>query len=289
MREAPLAAVIGHPVAHSLSPLIFSLISARERTPVEYRKIDVAPEDFARFTWLARKLGLFAGWNVTIPHKQSAAKACDRLSPEARATGAVNVMRFEKKGRVAGFNTDILGIERTLAGQGVRLKGKRVVVFGAGGAGLAAGYAAGRMGAAEVVFVNRTLTRARAAARRLAKAWPRTRFRAAAWPGGQAAELYVNATSLGMRSSSAPPLPPGARSGAVAFDVVYVPEDTAFLRAARKRGLRAVGGLDMLVWQAIATWEIWFGKLGSGRAKSLKGALARALRAELARRARAKS
>jgi shikimate dehydrogenase len=215
-------------------------------------------------------LGLFKGWNVTIPHKEAIARLADRLSPEARLIGAANVVEF-RDGKVLGHNTDAYGVSETLREQGLDLRRRGVLLIGAGGAALSVGYAAGRARAATVWIANRSPERARRAARRLARRFPRTRFRAI---GLDALEdfteeigLYVNATPLGMKGFAARSLLPSiVCEGALAFDLVYRPARTPFLEQAEERGLRTVGGLDMLIWQAIRTWEIWFGPVRGKRA-----------------------
>jgi shikimate dehydrogenase len=265
--------VLGHPVSHSLSPDIFKFISRRLGREVEYFRLDVKPATLARFVADARRSGAFKGWNVTIPHKEKIARLCDELAPEARALGAVNVAEWRGK-KLRGFNTDVIGIRETLKES--RFRGREAVVYGSGGAALAVGYVLGELGLKRVIFQNRTLPRAKKAALRLGKIYPKTRFEASRDAGG-GFQLYVNATPLGMHGFPANHLlPEDAGPRALAFDLVYRPENTSFLEEARGLGLRQVGGLDMLVWQAIGTWEIWFGRVT--RKHELKEALVRHLR-----------
>ena len=283
--QVPLAAVVGHPVSHSASPRIFELLAQAAGLPVHYRRLDIPPKLFKATLQVARQLELFSGWNCTIPHKQQAAKWADERSPEVRCLGAANVLKF-RRGKIQAYNTDILGVTRTLLDHEIAVRGQRAVIFGAGGASLAVGYALGKLGAKEVVIVNRTLANARRVGRRLTQAFPKTLF----FPtidtqicAALEVALYVNTTPLGMKGfQNTSVLPQQAYPGAWAFDLVYRPEQTVFLRDARRRGLKTVGGLDMLIWQAIGSWELWFGSLGEpSRVKRIFLKVRRNLRQEL--------
>jgi shikimate dehydrogenase len=267
--------VIGHPVSHSLSPDIFGFLAGRLKRSLIYRKLDILPEELSEITRKAQTTALFRGWNVTIPHKTALAGLCSDLSPAAKAMGAVNVVEFRKRG-ARGHNTDVIGIRETLREQRFKARARGAVIYGAGGAALAVGYVLGELGAGRVVLQARNLAKARAAASRLGRIFRKTRYEATTKATGPF-DLYVNATPLGMQGFAENRLlARDARRGALAFDLIYRPEKTSFLASARRRGLRTVGGLDMLIWQAIGTWEVWFGPL-RGKAP-VKAALARHLR-----------
>lgn len=277
-----LAAVIGHPIAHSLSPALFGHIARATGLPIDYRRLDIAPARLRETVRVFREQPLFVGWNVTIPHKAAIAKLVDERSAAAELLGAVNVVRFAE-GRLLGENTDVAGVELTFARHGVDLRGRRATIYGAGGAAMAVGYVLGAQRARDVVIVNRTPARARRVAARLASAFPRTRF--VANPREAApAELYVNTTPLGMTGfAQTSLLPPDAPRGAWAFDVVYRPERTPFLRQAQRRGLHPIGGLEMLIGQALGTYDLWFAAHPLSRAKrtTLFTSLLRYLRTQL--------
>ncbi len=258
-RIAARLALIGHPVAHSLSPRIFEILGRGLRRRVEYRLVDVPRGSLkAAFPALA---GAFRGVNVTIPHKESVARFCDRLTPQARRVGAVNVVGFSR-GRAIGHNTDVLGFLDALAGQGIKTRGLSAVIFGAGGAARAAGVALGGAGARWVRFVNRTPSRARGLARELGEDFPWTGFFAGV---AAPADLWINATPLGLPGfPRRSPAPDRAACG-LAFDMVYG-KSTPFLLRARTSGAAAIDGLAMLTAQAVRAWEFWFGSLGKRRA-----------------------
>ena len=246
------AAVIGHPVAHSRSPALFARLAAHAGIALRYDAVDVHPDDLA--TTLARWRGdaAFVGCNVTIPHKERALALADRVEGAARACGAANVLTRDADAIVA-TNTDVAGIETALREEGIALRGVRVAVLGAGGAARAVAEAARRAGAGRLTIAARNPQRARSVARD---------FDAdvAALDAVPIADLYVNATPVGMRGSEQRSLlPHDAPRDAAAFDLVYVPEETPFVRDARARGMRTVTGTTMFLAQAAATFALWFG------------------------------
>lgn len=246
------AAVIGHPVAHSRSPEVFARFARDAGIALVYDAIDVLPEDLAATLAAWREQPEFVGCNVTLPHKERALALADRIEPAARACGAANVLTRENALLVAD-NTDVAGVEAALALHGVALRGARVAILGAGGAARAVAEAARRNSASRITVAARDRTRAQAIA--------------AAFDAGACelddvppADIYVNATPVGMTGQPQRSLlPADAPAGAVAFDLVYVPEQTPFLVDARARGLRTVPGTAMFLAQAAATFERWFG------------------------------
>lgn len=272
-----VAAVIGHPVSHSLSPAIFSYLAKSTGREVLYQKLHVPPQELKSFVKALAAQKLFTGWNVTIPHKENILRLCSRVSPDAKAIGAGNVVHF-LKGKSIAHNTDVYGIRQTLREQKTRVKGKEAVLYGAGGAARAVAYALGQEGASRVWIMNRNPARAKALCQHFSKRFHRTHFIAVKKVSEIEAPiaLVVNATPAGMKGVAGKfELPLGLTKTTLAFDLIYRPKDTAFLKEAKRRGARRVGGIDMLAWQAIATWEIWFGKV-RGREK-LKIALSRRL------------
>lgn len=250
----PRAALIGIHVEHSFSPRIFAGFAAALRRPLRYAAIPVRPDEFAALLTRARR-GRWLGWNVTAPHKETAALLADELDPVAEAAGAVNVIRFHA-GRVLGCNTDVAGFLEPLERRGLVLRGRRTVVLGAGGAARAVCEALRRSSVSETMIVNRTLSRAEPLAERFGAAAAASSSDAAA-AALAGADLIVNATSAG---AEAPLLPAGLRlkAGAWAYDLAYRPAETLFMAAARHAGASALGGLEMLVAQAAGTWRLWF-------------------------------
>jgi shikimate dehydrogenase len=256
--------LFGRPVAHSRSPRLFARLSRSLHRRISYRAVEV--HDLRAAVAVARGEG-WRGANVTVPLKEEAAALAGRLTPAARALGAANVLLFGRG--VVGHNTDAEGLRDALRGAGVKVRGKSALVFGAGGAARAAGWALAREGARAVRFHARTLSRARASARALSPLFPRTSFSAGA---AVPAQVWINATPLGMKGfpdrSPAPKSLPAPES---AIDLVYG-RRTAFQRDAAARGAFVMDGASMLVHQALRAWEFWDKPLGARR-RALAGPL----------------
>lgn len=249
-----LAAVIGHPVIHSLSPAIHNAAFAATGLDWVFVAFDVAVGDVRGALEGTRALGI-AGLSVTMPHKAAVAELVDELTPAAASLGAVNCV-VNRHGHLLGDNTDGAGFLRGLADDsGHSVSGRRCLVVGAGGAARAVVLACAEAGAEEVVVLNRNRQRGEAAAE---LAGERGRI---GEPGDVArAEMVVNATPIGMGDDQRLPLDPSALSpGQVVVDLVYHPAETPLLRAARRRGLGAHNGLSMLVHQAAVAFERWTG------------------------------
>lgn len=260
------AAVIGHPIAHSLSPALFAEFARAAGIELEYRAVDVLPDALPQTLAAWRADPAFVGCNVTMPHKERIVALLDRCTEVARACAAVNVVRRDGS-RLLGDNTDVTGIAATLDGVACSVRGNRAVVFGAGGGARAVVTVLGSRKAAHVAIGARSIERARALAAAARADWPATAFTAFDLVADSAppADLYVNATPLGQRDLLRqdepwhPLLPATAPAGALAFDLVYRPAFTPFLGEARGRGLRTVGGFTMLLEQALATFQAWLG------------------------------
>ncbi|MBV8474627.1 MAG: shikimate dehydrogenase [Hyphomicrobiales bacterium] len=257
--EARRAGVCGWPIAHSRSPLIHNYWLRTLGLHGAYERFAVPAEDFARFAASIGTDGL-VGANVTVPHKQAAFAACDQLSPAAKATGAVNTL-WREDGALCGDNTDVAGFLDSLDAEAPdwRETTRSAVILGAGGAARGVVHGLLSRGVERIVVVNRTLPRAEALASHFS-----TAIGAAAWRDLQTtlaeADLLVNTTTLGMHGQ--PPLEidlTPLRQAAVVADIVYVPLATPLIESARRRELRAVGGLGMLLHQAAPGFARWFG------------------------------
>jgi len=253
--------LLGDPVAHSRSPAIHARAFALLGVDAVYAPARVeAGQLEAAFAGI-RALGV-AGANVTVPHKERAMQLVDRVEPRAARAGAVNCIVRERE-KLVGHNTDVAGILGALGAAGVDPGGKSVVVLGSGGSARAAVTAVGPA-AARVTVLGRTPERARAVAALLDRA-----AEAGPLAGPEArralsrADLVVNCTTLGMGSDEVPVDVRDLPEGAAVLDLVYAgsarPGETALLRAAAGRGLRAIDGLGVLVHQAVASLEVWLG------------------------------
>lgn len=252
--DTKVAAVIGWPVRHSLSPAIHNAAFAARGLDWAFAAFAVAPTATAAAIEAVRALGL-GGLSVTMPHKDGTARAVDRLSPDAELLGAVNCV-VPVDGDLVGENTDGPGLLDSLrVDDGFDPAGRRCVVVGAGGAARAAILALAGAGAAEVVVVNRSPGRA-AAAVALAGAVGRTGVAAEAAD----ADLVVNATPVGMAGDDSPL--PGVDFGAgqLVVDLLYHPPQTPLLAHAEGMGASVANGLGMLVHQAAHAFSRWTGE-----------------------------
>ncbi len=252
---ARLAGVIGWPVAQSRSPVLHNAWLARHGIDGAYVPLAVAPPDFATAVAGLRAAG-FRGANVTIPHKQAAFAVCDTVDASARQAGAVNTLVFTAEG-IAGSNTDGSGFLANLRAHGVAPAAGPALILGAGGAARAIAAALLGCGVA-VTITNRSPDRAAA----LASALPE--LHVLPWNNRNVAlakhALLINTTSAGMAGLPALDIDLTRAPAALAVaDIVYVPRETPLLRQAAARGLRTVGGLGMLLHQAVPGFAAWFG------------------------------
>lgn len=254
------AFVIGHPIAHSRSPLIHGHWIDTYRVDGSYEAIDVAPAALPDF-FERLKGGEFVGGNVTIPHKEQVVALVDELDPLAEEIGAVNTLVLRDAAGVRGFNTDYMGflgnLDQNAPGWDQGLD--EVVVLGAGGASRAILVALKSRAVGKIHLLNRTVGKAEDLAIELGgpiACGGLDEFAARA--GG--ARLIVNTSSVGMKHTRFEGLDLSVvPADAVVTDIVYVPLVTPLLADARQRGLRTVDGLGMLLHQAVPGFEAWFG------------------------------
>lgn len=267
-----LAAVIGHPVRHSLSPALHNAAFAAAALDWRFVAFDVVPGGAADAIAAMRVLGI-GGFAVTMPHKEQAAAAVDEVDAAARALRSVNTVVLRDDGSTFGASTDGAGFVDSLTAGGFDVRGARIVVLGAGGAARSIVDALGRSGAADIAVVNRTQRSAEAAAALSPVA------RVGSLDDLAAADLLVNSTSVGMGTDDVPLPVSLMRPDLAVADNVYHPLETALLRAARAVGAHTVDGLGMLVHQALRQQELWTGN------RPDPSVLRQAAESELARRA----
>lgn len=258
MNLGSLAALIGSPVDHSLSPAIHRAGFEEAGVDWSYVAFNVAPGRAADAIDAMRVLGV-AGLSVTMPHKADVAAAVDRLDPAARALHSVNTVSWDGDDLV-GSSTDGAGFVASLSEEGVDVAGTRVAVIGAGGAARSVIDALGRAGASEVSILNRTKERAESAATLAGVASV-----GIASDIGRA-DIVVNATSIGMgvppttaTGNDLPCDPSLLHDDQIIVDLVYHPLRTSWLREAADLGARTIDGLGMLIQQAVLQQERWLG------------------------------
>lgn len=266
-----LAAVIGHPVRHSLSPALHNAAFRAAGIDWCFVAFDVAPGAAREAVAAMQSLGI-GGFAVTMPHKADVAAAVDEVDVAAAALGSVNTVVLRDDGSTFGASTDGAGFVDSLRSDGVDLVDRRVVVLGAGGAARSIVDALGRSGVADVAIVNRTEATAVSVATLTATA------RVGDVSDIAAADVLVNTTSVGMGTGEIPIDAALLHDRLTVADIVYHPLRTALLAAAEAAGARTVDGLGMLVHQAVLQQRLWTG------ISPEPDVLRRAAEAELARR-----
>ncbi|MDR2850364.1 MAG: shikimate dehydrogenase [Verrucomicrobiota bacterium] len=260
-------ALFGHPVKHSLSPVMHAASFRALGIDAEYHCFDVPPDALADRLASCRG-GAFNGLNLTVPHKSAAVAGMDRLDASARLYGAVNTVRIGADG-LTGFNTDADGFLADLA-INFRLspEGRRVLVIGCGGAGRALAIACAHRGAAEVRLANRTVSKAEQVADEITRLLPDSPTAVRVLPPERSAwiencreaELVIQCTTAGLNDADESPVPPEAfLSGQFLYDIVYTRRVTPAMRAALAAGADAANGAGMLVYQGAAAFNIWTG------------------------------
>ena len=258
--KTKIAGVMGWPVAHSLSPWLHNHWLRSYGIDGAYIPLEVHPDRLEQAIKALPALGL-KGCNVTLPHKEKVCALMDELGPRAKRAGAVNTVIVQENGRLFGDNTDGWGFLSHLESVFPKWDKGPALLIGAGGASRA--IAASLLDMAKVPelrITNRTRWRAEKIAEELSGP-----VRCYDWEEKEqaliGASLIVNTTFLGQAGQ--PPLLidlSQAPSTAILYDVVYVPEKTAFLEQGEKRGNKIVSGLGMLVYQAMPGFEAWFGQ-----------------------------
>jgi 3-dehydroquinate dehydratase / shikimate dehydrogenase len=255
-RRTRVYGVIGDPIGHSLSPLLHN-------TAFHARKFDAVFVPFRvrnlpEFLRAMKGFGVL-GLSVTIPHKETILRHLDGCDPIAARIGAVNTVVVRGGGRLYGYNTDYVGVLRSLE-QRLRLAGSRVLLLGAGGAARAAAFALAQAGSIVCVCARRP-ERARALARAA---------------GGHAIaradlaheffDAIVNCTPIGMHPRGGSPLKSAELNCRIVMDMVYRPRETELLRLARRKGIEVISGVEMFLAQGFAQYEIWTGERAPERA-----------------------
>jgi len=254
-------AVIGHPISHSKSPLIHSAFAQATQQDLRYTAIEAPLDGFAATVQAFRAEG-GRGVNVTLPFKLQACELADAPSEAARLAGAANALKFERD-RILAENFDGIGLVNDLQrNQGRALRGKRVLLLGAGGATRGALLPLAQQGPALLAVANRTADKAHALRRDFAAHTGQAALQSGGYEelAGESFDIVINATSTGL-SGEALPLPAGLFApGALAYDMVYGKGLTPFLRQARAAGVGALAdGVGMLVEQAAEAFHWWRG------------------------------
>jgi shikimate dehydrogenase len=261
-----LCAVYGFPIAHSASPAMHNTAFAALGMNWRYLAFEVNPKNLRAAIEGAKAMG-FAGLNLTVPHKLLAVEMMDDLDERAKKWGAVNTVKFvqspkSKVQSAVGYNTDADAIVTALREDlKLELRGAKILLLGAGGAGRTAALKLASERVAELFLVNRTEEKAEEIAGEIIEGFPLVKV-AVGFPKAEV-DLVINATSLGLKADDDSPLDEKQfslkRTRAV-YDMIYGPAETKLLAAAKKSGCKTADGLGMLLHQGAKAFEIWTGQ-----------------------------
>jgi len=257
-------AVIGNPVAHSLSPAIHN--AAFAELDLDFVYVACRVEDVKNALAGMRALSNFRGMSITIPHKTEAMKYVDEIAEVDRSIGSINTV-INEQGRLLGFGTDGPGALKAVIDAGVEIDGKNILMLGSGGAARAISFTIARNARLEglsILDINKDMLQQltadlRAGTDTLIKSDLLSRNSLAA--AMKNADIIIHCTPIGMHPNEDASLIPAEffRPGQVIFDVVYTPLETRLLAEARSRGLKTISGVDMFINQAVLQFERFTG------------------------------
>ncbi len=264
-KKQHLVGIIGRSISHTLSPAMHTAAFDALGLPFRFGVFDVEAEYLPALVASFRTQGI-GGASVTIPHKERIIPLLDSLDENARMLGAVNAV-VNRNGLLTGYNTDVVGIEKTLASVQGKIRNSTALVLGAGGGARAVVYTLSKIfSPARIRLYNRTTTRAQTMIDEFKKIFPKIAYENISDPLQPAiaeSTLIVNTTSVGMTPNiDALPVPAVIRfsNQQIIFDIIYTPLETALLRRAKKDGAQTINGVEMLVQQGAAAFELWTGK-----------------------------
>ncbi|MCG3399039.1 shikimate dehydrogenase [Staphylococcus massiliensis] len=246
-------AVIGHPIDHSLSPVMHHANFQALNLDYGYEALNVPPKDMHLIKEIITSKGL-DGFNVTIPHKTEIMSYLDVIDEASCAIGAVNTVKIEN-GKWIGYNTDGIGYVKGLIELDLHLKHRKILILGAGGASKGIAHALDKITEHKVTVANRTLSRF--------DSWQldvHTMSLNEAASELDQFDIVINTTPLGMKDNQELPIElTNLKRGALVSDIVYTPSETPFLKAAKAQGNPIYNGLDMFVQQGAESFKIWTG------------------------------
>lgn len=261
--KSKVCGVMAYPVEHSLSPLMHNFFSEKTGIDLAYVPLKVETDKVGDAVRGAYALN-FTGINVTIPHKQEVMKYLLEIDEDAKAIGAVNTL-VRLEGGYKGYNTDVPGLLRVMTEAGIAIKGRSCILLGAGGAAKAAAYVLAKEGAGRIYVLNRNTERAVVLSRLINERFGREVMIPMALEAygklpDKVRYLAVQTTSVGMYpKTDRAPIEDEAFYKMIeqAVDIVYTPMVTRFMEHVRAAGGKAVGGLDMLIYQGMIAYELW--------------------------------
>lgn len=260
-----LLGVIGYPLGHSLSPLLHNHAIKELGLNMVYLGFAIKPELLKEGVQGFRALNI-KGINVTIPYKEKVIPFLDEVDSLASKVGAVNTI-VNKQGDLKGYNTDVIGVQRLIEDDGnFKIKGKKALVLGAGGASRAVGISLCQNGIKEIYVLNRTETKAEKLLNNWQRLYPEIKMESGVlslYPSILAkVDIVIDTTPIGMAPDiEAEPIidAKSFHSNLLVVDLVYNPTETTILKAARQAGAQVLNGMGMLLYQGIEAFRLWTG------------------------------
>ncbi len=256
--EKNIVGLIGYPLSHTLSPVMHNSVFKKYKMNWEYKVFELKKDELKDFIKKMKKE--LAGVNVTVPYKQEVMKYLDKIDKGAKKIGAVNTI-VNENGKLIGYNTDYSGFERTLRKNKIYIKGKDVLLFGAGGAAHAVVYVLNKQKPRIIDIVNIDIPMAENLIKKLniknARIWYLKESEVID-ALVENADFIINATSVGLDKKSMPyKIKKLKRKGISVYDLIYNPPETPFLKQAKKKGAKIINGLDMLIYQGMEAFKLW--------------------------------
>ena len=257
--KTKLLGLIGHPVEHSLSPIMHNEALRDKNLNYVYLAFDVHPDRLKYVVSGAKALGTFSGFNVTVPHKVEIIKYLDEIDNEAQLIGAVNTVKI-KDNKAIGYNTDGLGVRMSLEEEIGRIKGKNILIIGAGGAARAVSFELAKDNS--ITIINRTVENAKTLAKDISNKLNKNIGYGGLNIDIEDYNIIIHTTPVGMYPNiNTKPIidVDKINKDMVVMDLIYNPRETVLLKESRKRGAKTINGLGMLVYQGAIAFEIWTG------------------------------
>ena len=256
--ETKLLGLIGHPVEHSLSPIMHNEALKDKNLNYVYLAFDVSPENLKYVVDGAKSLGI-NGFNITIPYKVDIMKYLNKIDKEAELIGAVNTVKIENDIAI-GYNTDGLGARMSLEEEIGKVENKNILIIGAGGASRAVAFELAKNN--NITIINRTVEKARALSEEISEKLNKTINYNNLNIDIKEFDIIIHTTPIGMYPNvDVQPIinTKDINESMVVMDLIYNPEETVLLKEAKKQGAKTINGLGMLVYQGAIAFEIWTG------------------------------
>jgi len=247
-------AVIGNPIAHSISPDLHNYVYNSLGIEANYEKLKIQINEIPSIID-DLKNGVLSGINVTIPHKENVIEYLDEINPRAKTIGAVNVIH-KNGNKLFGNNTDWFGFNMSLKKNEIDVSGKEVIVLGAGGTSKSILFALKQTGVKKIILLNRTLQKAEELQDEIV--FPNSLDDSVQMIKNDS--IIINTTPIGMQSEQCPIELGLLHENQTLIDVIYTPMETVFLKFGKKIGAKTLNGLDMFIYQGLTSMDLWFGE-----------------------------